>query len=50
MIIAGYSCGYEAGHNDTVDSSYTDSIQSGKDWFDEAIDDGGLEYQTHLID
>ena len=43
LILAGYINGYEAGHNDTVESSYSDAQESAKDWLIEAIDDGGLE-------
>jgi hypothetical protein len=49
LIIAGYMQGYEAGHNDTVESAYTDAQQSGKDWLADAEIDGGLEYTVSLI-
>ncbi len=44
LIIAGYIQGYESGHNDTVESQYTDAEESGRDWLLEAIEDGGLGY------
>ena len=49
LIIAGYMQGYEAGHNDTVESAYTDAQESGKDWLADAEIDGGLEYTVSLI-
>lgn len=50
LILAGYICGYESGHNDTVESSYTDAQESAKDWLQEAEKDGGLEYIINLIE
>lgn len=49
LIIAGYMCGYESGHNDTVESAYTDAQDSAKDWLADAEKDGGLEYTVSLI-
>lgn len=50
LIIAGFINGYEAGHDDTVESRYPDAQDRGKDWMEEAIHDGGLEYTLSLID
>ena len=50
LIIAGYMQGYEAGHNDTVESCYTDAQESGKDWLADAEQDGGLDYTVSLIE
>ena len=44
LIIVGYMSGYEQGHNDTVESCYTDAEESGKDWLNDALEDRGLEY------
>ena len=49
LVIAGYISGYESGHNDTVESQYTDAEESAKDWLIDAIDDGGLEYQMEMV-
>ena len=43
LVIAGYINGYEDGHNDTVESAYTDAEESGKDWLNAALLDGALE-------
>lgn len=42
LILLGYINGYESGHNDTVESAYTDSLESGKIWIVESIEDGGM--------
>lgn len=43
LIIAAYMNGYENGHNDTVESAYTDAYESGRDWLIDVIQDGGLQ-------
>ena len=50
LIIAGYIAGYESGHHDTVESAYTDAEESARDWLNDALEDGGLEYTfTELL-
>ncbi len=49
LVIAGYISGYEQGHNDTVEGGYTDAEESGKDWLNESIDDGGLDYSVKQL-
>ena len=36
LILAAYVAGYEAGHNDTVESGYTDARERAEDWLAEA--------------
>ena len=50
LIIAGFMQGYEVGHNDTVESCYTDAHERGRDWLDDAEKDGSLEYALTLIE
>ena len=49
LVLAGYINGYERGHNDTVDSNYTDAEDSAADWLADAIEDGGLEYSIECV-
>jgi len=49
LILAGFIQGYECGHDDTVESSYTDSEERGFDWLNEAEKDGGLAYTVRQI-
>jgi len=43
LILVGYKQGYEAGHNDTVESMYGDAEECGKDWLADALEDGTFE-------
>jgi len=49
LVLAGYISGYERGHNDTVESGYTDSEESAKDWLQDALNDSGLEYTVRQL-
>jgi len=40
LIVAAYASGYERGHNDTVESCYTDADDCAEDWLKDALDDG----------
>jgi len=40
LMIIAFKQGYETGHDDTVESAYTDAEQRGKDWLADAIEDG----------
>jgi len=42
LIIAAYMNGYERGHDDTVESGYSDAYENACDWLTDAIEDGGL--------
>ena len=39
LLIDAFSQGYESGHNDTVESAYTDSVERAQDWLDDTISD-----------
>lgn len=45
LILCSYENGYERGHNDTVESQYSDPQECAEDWLNDAIEDGGLEYE-----
>ena len=49
LVLAGYIQGYEQGHHDTVESGYTDSEDSAKEWLVGSVKDGGLEYTMRQI-
>ena len=49
LIIAGFINGYEAGHNDTVESAYTDAEERARDWFDDSEEDGSLKYTVEIM-
>ena len=49
LVIAGFINGYEAGHNDTVESAYTDAEERAKDWLDDSVNDESLEYTIESI-
>ena len=49
LVIAGFINGYEAGHNDTVESAYTDAEERAKDWLDDNVNDESLEYTIESI-
>lgn len=40
LLVEAFRNGYEAGHNDTVESQYTDAEERGKDWLADAMEDG----------
>ncbi len=42
LVVAAYMNGYESGHNDTVDSAYSDDFESAVDWLNDAVEGGGL--------
>ena len=50
LIIAAYMNGYESGHNDTVESAYTDAYESARDWLMGAIQDGGLKDSLEQVE
>ena len=49
LIIAAFINGYECGHNDTVESNYTDAEDRAKDWLEDAIEDGSLDYTIEQV-
>ncbi len=42
LLLKAYIQGYETGHNDTVESCYTDAEQSGIDWIEQAKLEGEI--------
>lgn len=44
-----FECGYELGHNDTVESSYADPEEKAKDWVKDAIEDGTITPKQEWI-
>jgi len=50
LVLAGYINGYERGHNDTVESGYTDAEESAVDWLNDAVEDGGLIETIEKLD
>ena len=49
LIIAGFINGYESGHDDTVESAYTDAEERARDWFDDSEEDGSLKYTVEMM-
>ena len=49
LILAGFIQGYECGHDDTVESGYTDAEERAIDWLNDATKDGGLDYTVEKI-
>lgn len=45
LTLAGFINGYEWGHNDTVESCYTDAEERAKDWLDD-IECGDVLHDT----
>ena len=49
LLIDAFSQGYESGHNDTVESAYTDSVERAQDWLNDAVsDNGGIVFDELL--
>ncbi len=44
LMSIAYIQGYERGHNDTVESCYTDSEESAKDWLEDPSIEDGIDY------
>ena len=51
LVIAAYINGYERGHDDTVESCYSDAEASAIEWLEDSLDDGGLlDHMTRLTE
>ena len=43
LLVKAFAQGYEAGHDDTVESCYGDAEEVGEDWLNDAIEEGFLD-------
>jgi len=49
LVLAGFISGYSYGHEDTVENGYCDPTDRAKDYLNDAMLDGGLEYTIEQI-